>query len=313
MGAGRGAHALAACGLVVAALAACKFDASGLRGTLDAPGPEDQPAVTPERRDLDRRDSPSVDSAAVVDVVAPDTYRAPDQAQPCGAVSQPCCKGTDCNASLACIGGSCAPLPRIDGSGTAADNTDQIKVEVTTTTANALIYVVAVLSTDQPVKSISSSPSLAWSLRANHNYHGNEAMVTCHAIAPTPGKISVTVYLDSGTTHWAAAAFGVSGVNVAAPFDGNYVTASGSSSTASAHLTTTGPALIVGLVGVGANPPKLATGTGYSTITTASNGTARSLAAEYSQVAAAVTGLAVSFGLSSGTDWGVVADAVRPP
>ena len=313
MGAGRGAQALGAYGLVLAAVAGCRFDATGLAAVVDVPAPVDGPALADQiGARPDHRDGP------LADTVLPDTTRpsadtlSPDQTPACGAAGQPCCNGTDCDATLTCVGGSCARLPRIDGSGTAADNTGSVQVSVTTTVANDLIYVVAVLSTDQSVQSVSSSPSLAWTFRANHNYHGKEVLVTCHAISPSSGKVTITLSLNGGTTHWAAAAFGVSGVNVTTPFDGPWSKASGNSATASVLLTTSGPGLIIGAVGVGAGPPSLTPGTSFSAITTATNGSARSLGAEYRLAASPVTDLPVSFGLSSGTSWGIVADAIRP-
>ncbi len=311
----RGGHALRAQVVVLLSLAACTFDGAGTLPVVDGPRAFEA-AVFPDAplRDqaADHADGPRLETspreAAPLDL-------GPDKPPPCGALGQPCCAGASCSAvSLTCISSTCVALPALDASGQGSGYSGSIQVSLTTTRPNDLIYVAAVLSTDQPVKSVASSPSLTWTGRAKLNYHGAEALVTYFAVAPLPGKVTVTLALDNGSTHWAAAAFAFSGVSPTASFDGAPKTASGNSSSASVAVTTASPgAVILGVLAVGAGYPSLTCGTGFYAIVLSASGSDRATLSEHLFVSGPQSGLAVPFTLGGTAHWGVVAEALRVP
>jgi hypothetical protein len=197
----------------------------------------------------------------------------------------------------------------LDGSNTNSDYSSSIQVTLSTTQPNDLIYVSAVISTQQSFNYITSNPSLTWATRTTVTY-GGDRMQTWYAIMPSSGSITITINLNGGSTHWAVAAFAVAGADIASPFDGTAHTNTGSSGSASASITTSNANdFIIGVLGVQGNTPALTTGNGYTLVTTGVHSGARETSIEY-QIASATGTYTPGYTFSS-NDWGMIADAIK--
>ena len=183
-----------------------------------------------------------------------------------------------------------------------------VTVTLTTTQPNDLLYVSATVGVAQSFVSITSSPSLTWHSRATIS-NSADTLETWWAIMSTSGSINISVTVNNNNGHWAAAAFAVSGANLASPFDGNAKTYSGTTSPASASITTThANDLIIGTLDA-ASSNTLTTGTGFTLITTGVYGGIRQVSDEYEAVSSIGT-YTPTYTFTS-TNWNMIADAIQ--
>jgi hypothetical protein len=200
-------------------------------------------------------------------------------------------------------------------------NGGQQQLSVVTHFNNELVYLS--VTYDQPSTATVSGNGLTWNNRANVLLASNtEELSTYWAIVPTPTTVSILVTFSGGFAA-SSTAISIVGVNIANPFDGAITgrTNTGTTIPATATITTShNNDLIIGELGdnVGAISQTPVAGASFTRLVYASappiNINKPTSAAENMNAQTPQTALAVTFtGLSSGTGWGMVADAFQGP
>jgi len=208
--------------------------------------------------------------------------------------------------------------PALDGSGMVADTASSGAVTgLTTSNADDLIYVAALIRGDATVSSVTNSgTALTWTQRGAVSDGTNERVETWWAVAPTAGSRDITVSF-SANTIFIIIAFGISGANTGDPFDpglASPVTGTGSGTTQSVTLSTVNPNnFLIGVVAVrvsSGTAPDPSAGTGFTTIYSTDRSTLGG-AAEYKQVMSPQTSVAIDFSTTSSVTWAMVGDAIQ--
>lgn len=205
------------------------------------------------------------------------------------------------------------PTFGVDGSASASTSTNVITITLTTITANDVLYVSVVEGLAFTVSSVTSSPTLTWTLRVSVAFSSNRHLETWYAIWSASGTITITITM-TGSSNAAGVAFGITGANTASPFDGNTALPASNShnaqTSASVTISTSNAHdFIIGALGVQGNPA-LTTGSGFSLILTQASGTTRETSDEYQIVSSTQSNLAVSYSWTGNQDWAIIADAV---
>jgi hypothetical protein len=194
------------------------------------------------------------------------------------------------------------------------NGTTQMVMYLTTTKSNDVLYLSFVGYGGATVRSITSLPVLTWTQRAGitANNDGSHYLQTYYAIKSSSGTVRITVTSSSSSNNQAIVAFGVSGANTNAPFDGNARTGSGTSAAAASVSITTSNAndFIIGALGQeSANDPTK--GKLFTLIRGQDAGTGRHVSTEYYIASTTQTALRVNYTGPSGADWSLVAEAVK--
>jgi len=208
--------------------------------------------------------------------------------------------------------------PALDGSGMVSDTATTGTVSgLTTSNADDLIYVVALIRGTATVSSVTNSGSaLTWSQRGAVSDGSNERVETWWAIAPTAASRDITVNFGASTI-FIVIAFGISGADTSAPFDpnlGSLVTGTGSGTTQSVTISTVNPNdFLIGAVAVrvpSGTAPDPSAGTGFTTIYSTDRSTLGG-AAEYKRVMSPQTDTTIDFATTSSVTWAMIGDAVQ--
>jgi hypothetical protein len=197
----------------------------------------------------------------------------------------------------------------LDGS-TSNTGTNTISLTLTTANPNDVLYLSITEQNSVSVTSVTSA-GLTWNLRGTATNAGGTVKVeTWYAIRPTSGSTTITIALNSGSYGNAAVAFGVSGADIANPFDGAYASGTGSGTSASTSKTTNNANdFVIGAIAID-NTPTVTAGTNFNIIATRANSNLRENSAEYRVVSATGT-YATSFTLAQTNSWAMIVDAIR--
>jgi hypothetical protein len=204
--------------------------------------------------------------------------------------------------------------PSLDGKASANCAGESGSVTLTTTQTNDLIYVVVSATSDADVSV--SGAGLSWNLRAAQVAYQNAGKVWAfYAVsANVLSSSAITVNLSSNQS-FAVSAFGISGVNIAAPFDSNLVSAKkangvGATPSTSFNTAAKNDFLIAALYVNGT--PNVLLGSTYSLIEKESYpNQLTGVTVEQNGASAGVQ--TVSFTLSSSSSaWALIGDAVVP-
>lgn len=208
--------------------------------------------------------------------------------------------------------------PALDGSGMVADTANSGTVSgLSTSNADDLIYVAALIRGDATVTSVTNSgTALTWTQRGAVSDGTNERVETWWAVAPTASSRDITVSF-SANTIFIVIAFGISGANTADPFDpglSSPVTGTGSGTAQSVTLSTVNPNdFLIGAVAVrvsSGTAPDPSAGSGFTTIYSTDRSTLGG-AAEYKRVMSPQTSTTIDFSTTSSVTWAMIGDAVQ--
>ncbi len=204
-----------------------------------------------------------------------------------------------------------APVPpALDVSNTASTGgSSSYTVSFTTTKANDILYVV--VSTGSSNTATISGGGLTWAQRgANVAISGTRTLQAFWAHESSIGAITITINL-SGSSTSSVVAYAVSGANTASPFDvATPITNTGSTSPATATISTNNADFIIGAVGVRHASISLTAGTGFTSIGSVTSFDPE-VGAEYKTVTTAQTNLGVSYTLGSSNNWAIIVDAIK--
>ena len=223
-------------------------------------------------------------------------------------------------------GCSSTPLMNLDGSVGSETETTSTSGSLTTATPNDVIIVEAGTSlTTTTVSSVHDAQNHTWTHRGTETGSGNTEEEEWYTIAATP------LTSDSITVTWSAAgdntmsAFGISGANLAAPFDthaGLPAVAAGTNTTPTVSVSTSNANdFIFGMVAnehTSTNACHTETDeTGYADtnaqVCALGSSTTQNNDQEYDIVSSAQTGISVQFSTSTGGSnvWTMIGDAVQ--
>jgi len=208
---------------------------------------------------------------------------------------------------------SCASGLGIDGSNSnECDGATSCTLSLTTSNSNDVIYAsVSDSAGGNILTSFTDSAGLTWHQRQLVNNNGNSIDVyTYYAIASSPVSSDTITWQNSASANMRGMVIGVSGANLAAPFDPNLSTApsaSGSSSTMSVTVTTTNANDII--IGAGKSNGGTVT-SGASGYTATFCCSSQYFGFEY-KIVSSTGSYTPTFGLSSSGAWSEIGDAIE--
>jgi hypothetical protein len=196
----------------------------------------------------------------------------------------------------------------LDGS-TSGIGTNTITLTLATSNPNDILYLSVTEHSSESVTSVTSA-GLSWTPRATATNSGQVKVETWYATRPTSGSTTITITLNSNSYGNTAVAFGIAGADIANPFDGSYVTGTGSGTTASTSKTTNNANdFIIGATAVD-NTPTITAGSSFNLVATQAYPNLRENSVEYRGVSTAGAYTA-SFTLNQNNYWAMIIDAVN--
>ncbi len=190
-----------------------------------------------------------------------------------------------------------------------------VSVSLTTTVANDVIYVVVGADLASGTINVPTATGLTFTQRGSTVSSTGSEVAAFYAIATTSGTRTITATTASANGI-AIVAFGVSGANTASPFDthaGIPATATGTGSSASVTMSTTNANdfIIGGFAGTQGTAGSAGSGfTLIQTVNAAGNTNNFQTGSEDKIVSSAQTNLAVTFTLTTASNWQGIADAI---
>jgi flagellin-like protein len=203
----------------------------------------------------------------------------------------------------------------LDGSISSSVTTgNTITLTLVTSNANDVLYLSWVGNGgDRSITGVSSSGTSGWTQRARISADNDHWLETWYATRTTAGTTTITITMSSNNNgDCAAVAYGISGADLASPFDGNRRTNTGTNDGSGSVTISTSNAndFILGAIGVD-NAPTLTTGSGFTLIRSQAVGTSRITSDEYKIVSTTQSNLAVGYSFSSTEDWAMVVEAIK--
>ena len=203
--------------------------------------------------------------------------------------------------------------------------TTTMKLSLTTTHPNDLLYMAAEFDCSAVASTPISTPSLNWVMRglsASKTTSGVKGLLeTWYAIMPSSGAITITDKVSYDDCYWAADAFAISGIDVSSPFDGNSqiaLSTAGSTTPSVLKTTTCGNDLVIGSVEIGEQNPIVTPGVGFTQLLPvqgelgkAPEGAGRSVWSEYYNPSTPENNLLVNSVLDGSYPWAIIADAIK--
>ncbi len=203
--------------------------------------------------------------------------------------------------------------PALDGySKTNTVQSKTMTMTLTTTKNNDVLYLSFDAESGTDISSISSTGGTStWTQRAwVQTPDSSTHLSTWYATWTSSGTTTITITLTGSGTHCAAVVFGISGANIASPFDGNAQTNSGDSGSASVSITTHyANDFIIGTLGVGTTAAPT-NGNGFTSIANQAATTNREVSDEYCIEPG--TGTYTPNYTFNSNEWVMIADAIQP-
>jgi hypothetical protein len=198
----------------------------------------------------------------------------------------------------------------LDGS-TSSTGTNTISLTLTTNNPNDILYLSVTEHNFESVTSVTST-GLTWNLRATATNAAGVKVETWYAIRSTSGSTAITIVINMNGGNYGntAVAMGITGADIANPFDGSYASATGSGTVASTSKTTNNANdFIIGALAVD-HTPTIAAGSNFNLIATQAYTTLRENSAEYRILSATGT-YATGFTIGQTNYWAMIVDAIR--
>ena len=220
-----------------------------------------------------------------------------------------------------------------DVNSTYATDSTPMKLNLTTTKPNQLIYVVVSFDDENSMLPLTSNPTLTWRNRitsadtdTGYNMDGDSTLATFYAIKPSVGPITISVASTAdhlNDYYCSALAFAVSDVNTTSPFDeGGPQTNIGKSTMAQDTITTHySNELIIGSIGIDSLSPEITPAAGFAQIMDVQSSFGavpgeisalpRSVWSEWSMMQTPRVNLPVNCTFSHAENWAIIVDAVK--
>ncbi len=217
-----------------------------------------------------------------------------------------------------------------DINSTYSTDSTPLKLSLTTTKPNQLIYVVVSYDDENNLYTPTSTPSLTWTIRGHTlptdygSMDGDSILETYYAIMPSVGPLTISIHstADELSDYYCSAlAFAVSDVNTTSPFDGSAQTAIGKSTlvqdTINIHYSNE---LVIGALSIDSLNPVITPGLGFQEImpvqssygaTGEPDALPRSVWSEWAITAAPKNNLSVNCSFTSTKNWAIILDAVK--
>ena len=197
----------------------------------------------------------------------------------------------------------------LDGS-TSGIGSNTISLTLTTTNPNDILYLSITENSAESVTSVTSA-GLSWTLRGTAT-SGAVKVETWYFVSSASGSTPITIAVNTNGVNYGntAVAQGISGVDIANPFDGTYTPNTGTGTTATTAKTTANSNdFIIGSVAINTNPT-VTVGSGFNLVATQANSNVRETSVEYKVVSSAGSNPA-NFTIGASNNWAMIEDAIR--